>query len=972
MKQTPILDTRDQNEILEEVKEHARSYTPEWRCDGAPDDPGTALTELFGEMFYQTVDRMNSVMGKLHTEFLNLIGFQMPDPVPASGILRFDAADAVTEPVPVPAGTQVFVQDEAEENIVYETERRVESTAAGLTDLFFVDARGGVIQRLDTARPQPFFTTVEGENLQRHSFSLWQNDVLALTGPFEVEVELNRQTAFTAVETAALLAKEGQWSFTTGKESVPFTAVRAEGHMLHLTYDGEQPLLPDEEGRYAVNCSVGQGNGTIFLDSVHLRSRPVAEMSVDGVYGGDVRLDLSGGDYCFGRRPAPYAVCYFRSDQVFRKRGAVAKLRLEIAPMIFNLVNESPQYLFNQRIIDKRDAVAVVPDDVYIQQVVWEYFNGTGWKNLSVSGNQNPFSCKDETPLHVVFRVPDDMAAAEVNAETGYFIRARVVHVENQMSSKPRWVVPFLKDALCTWSYEAGQPVEGCRSENNGEHVILTQTSAVEHLRFPAVSHLPEEPPAMYFCFDRSPHAMPLSLLFEIAGHAKMEDKIRFEAWNGRRFEPIRSVDLTQGLLHSGMMLLYLPEKLPERTCFGVSGCWLRLSRSAYHRKKDGVYPQINGLRFNTVTAVQRERVPDVYGSTGAYEANKELRLTRQPVLSAQVWVDEVSGLAVADAEALVLAMPERVRIEREDRVLAHCWVKWERTASLSLAGPADRCYTLDAVSGTAVFGDGQHGMVPPAGESNIRVSYYQGGGSRGNCPAGAVTDLIGALPRISGVVNVTPMSGGTDRFTPEKVDAIGNKYLRHRGRAAGIRDFEEIVTQEFPQARHVKCFSNRDAEGNYAPGHISMVVEGCSLDDQRVVENLCQRIDEYLTRTCDCVLTAEGRLHVIGSTVITVSSRISVELADLDQSAVTQQAIVRRLEHLVDHVWREREIGTQLCIHQIWQTVRDTPNVRLIHSILLEGCYDDGGVRRMIPLESDDAFPYATVKSGTHLIQID
>ena len=74
---------------MAQVAAHARSYTPEWRYEGAEDDPGSALAELFGEMFYQTVDRMNSVPEKLRTEFLNLTGFQMPDPEPASGLLQF-------------------------------------------------------------------------------------------------------------------------------------------------------------------------------------------------------------------------------------------------------------------------------------------------------------------------------------------------------------------------------------------------------------------------------------------------------------------------------------------------------------------------------------------------------------------------------------------------------------------------------------------------------------------------------------------------------------------------------------------------------------------------------------------------------------------------------------------------------------------------------------------------------------------
>ena len=45
-------------------------------------------------------------------------------------------------------------------------------------------------------------------------------------------------------------------------------------------------------------------------------------------------------------------------------------------------------------------------------------------------------------------------------------------------------------------------------------------------------------------------------------------------------------------------------------------------------------------------------------------------------------------------------------------------------------------------------------------------MSYCFGGGEWGNRPAGAVSELIGALPRISQVENLTPMSGGTGRFS--------------------------------------------------------------------------------------------------------------------------------------------------------------------------------------------------------------
>ena len=971
MNQGPVLDPRSRADLMAELAAHARSYTPEWRYEGAEDDPGSALAELFGDMFYQTVDRMNSVPGKLHTEFLNLTGFQMPDPVPAAGLLQFTAHDTVEDPVPVPQDTQVFTEDEEGENIVYETARRIESTPAQLQDIFYVDARGEVIQRLDLDRPQPFFQPTGGEDLQRHRFSLSQNDVLSLSGPCTVEVELRQESAFTAAETAARLADPalGRWTFRAEGEERPFTQVRAEGNAVILTYDGTETFEPEADGSYAITCSGRFGSGRILLDGARLRSRPGGPLPLDGAASGDVPLDLEEGGYCFGRRPAAYGLCYFRSDQVFRKRGARASLRLEIVPIVTDPPDQGPHYRFDQRIIDKRDAVAVVPDDVYVSQVTWEYFNGMGWRALTVSGNKDPFSCKDSGPLNVVFDVPEDLVQTEVNAQPGWYIRARVVHVENAFSLTPRWIVPFLKGAACTWSYAAGLPVDRCWAENNGARVELEDIAGVEHLAFPALEGLEERPKSMYLRFDRSPHAMPLSLFFDVAGRVKLEDKLSFEAWTGSRFEAVRTVDLTRNLLHPGVMLLYLPRPLPEHALFGQTGCWLRLSRSSYLEQRGTLW--MNAVRLNIVEAVQRERAEDETFSTGPYEAGKVLELLERPVLEAQVWVDEVAGLAVADAEALEERLPGRVRLEREDRVLTHCWVRWERTPELALAGPEERCYQMDPYAGTITFGDGLHGRVPPEGEENIQVRYAYGGGSRGNRPAGAVTRLIGALPRISGVENLTPMSGGTDRFPLEKAEAIGNKRLRHRGRAAGARDFEEIVTQDFPQARHVKCFPGRDAAGSYAPGHVCVVVEGCDLDSQRVTDDLCQRIYEDLSQRCDCVMAAEGRLHVVGSTVLTVNSDIAVEMEDLDQSAVTQQEIVRRLEELIDQRWRERDIGSQLRVAQVWQTVRDTPNVRLVRSILLEGRYDQDGRQRVVALEDDSAFPYATVKSGAHLVQI-
>lgn len=972
MSDMPILDPRQRSDLMEQLAAHAREYTPEWRYEGTQDDPGSALAELFGDMFYQTVDRMNSVPEKLYTEFLNMTGFRMPDPSPAAGLMRFTAHDTVEDPVPVPEGTEIFTQDEDGENIVYATERRIESTPARLRETFFVHPRQEIIEKLDMNRPQPFFAPTGGKNIQRHRFTLSQNDVLKLTGPFVIEAQLRQEAGFTAGETAEKLADPalGRWTFRSGGKDIAFTETRSEEEQVVLTYDGTETCTPDEDGNHTITYTALGRAGELILDSVRLRSRPVDRVSVDSVANGDVMLDLETGDYCFSRRPAIYSLCYFRSDQVFSKRGAQVNLRLEVVSMITDPTNTTPQYQFNQRVIDKRDAVAVVPDDVYVSQVAWEYFNGAGWRSLKVAGDRNPFSGKREGSLEVCFDVPDDLEATEVNAVEGWYIRARVVHVENMFSLTPRWIVPFLKNADCLWSYPEGMAADRCTAENNGERTVLENIAAVERLGFTALSGLEDHPAAMYFCFDRSPHAMPLSLYFDLAGRVKLEDKLHFEAWTGSRFESVRCVDMTRNLLHTGTMLLYLPQPLPERSLFGESGCWLRLSRSSWLDNRQGT-PRMSAVHLNIVQAAAREQAEDEIFSAGTYEANLRLRLFHGSVLDAQVWVDEVGGLAVGDAQQMERELPGRVRLEWDDRVLRHCWVLWERSESLRLCGDGARCYELDPYEGTVTFGDGIHGRVPPEGIDNICIRYAFGGGSRGNRAAGAVTQLIGALPRISQTENLTAMSGGTDRLSPEKVDSIANKHLRNRDRAAGARDFEEIVTLRFPQARHVKCFPGHNAAGDYAPGHVCVVVEGSDLDSSRVTDDLCQRIYEDLSSRCDCVMLAENRLHVVGSTVITVSSTVMVEMEDPDKTAVTQQEIVRRLTALINERWRERDIGSQIRIDQVWQTVRDTPNVRLVRNILLEGRYDESGSQRVVPLEGDGVFPYATVRSGLHLIQI-
>lgn len=963
----PRPDKRDLDAIRARLSALARSYTPEWRYERTEDDPGAALAELFAEMYHQSVDRLNALPEKLYIEFLNEIGFREPGPMPSRGTLRFLPNDVQGEPAQVAAGTEVFTADEAGDNIVFATERAIQATGAELQAVYYASAEQDSIRRLDfSGGAQRFFAPV-GEELQKHELFLSQPDVLRVNGQTAVTLHLGQRVSHLEAETAQKLAEGMKWTYRHDGAELPFDAVRAAGDTIVLEKKNRLSLDPDEEGRLCVRCA-GRPPVELVLDMAEIKSEPLEPDPAQSLYSGDLPIYPDEGGYCFGHRPTVYDMFYLRCDTALSKKGARVLLRLEITPMVDAPATQGPTYDFTRSVINKQSATELKPDDAYVEAVCWEYYNGLGWRNLVVIGDRNPFSCKREGPLELRFVIPEDLSETEVNSETGFFIRARVSEVANAYSSFQRWIVPFLTSASFQWSYDELVCCSWIAAENNGKRKETEISGRADRLDFPALMAMDGEGECMYLCFDRSMHAMPLSLLFRVEGRARLEGQLLWDVWNGKNFVPIRALDCTDHLLHSGEMYLYLPEPVPETEFFDLTGCWLRLRRSS---SRAAALPAVAAILTNAVPAIQRQREPEQLFDTEIYEAGKIVHLLSRPVQDCEVWVDEVSGLTAAELDKLMQSRPGDVREERTDHVLTRCWVRWTCVDDLALAGPEERVYELEPYDGTIRFGNGRHGAVPPAGDHNIRVRYTSGGGERGNVPAGTVRTPLSALPQIGDITNLTPMSGGTGRLEREILETRGERLLRIRSRAAGRRDYEELVLQEFPQVSHVRCFSGRDAEGAPAPGHVTVVLTGYGAAGEGT-EELCREVYRFLSERCSCCVNAEGRLHVCPATVLTIGTEITVEAEDPDRAADTQREIAARLERLIGEVWRRRPIGEQIRVDELWAAVLDTPNVRRIRNILASGAYDRHGQAMLAPLREENDFPYGVAESGRHLIKIE
>ena len=159
---------------------------------------GMALATVFSEMYTHTLDRFNRLPQKYYTEFLNQLGVSVPDVVSASGYVRFDIHPAAEHAVVVPEHTLLGAAGENKgENILFETDARIEATPARLADIFYIDTKADLLQKLDLTRPgQTLFGPVEGENLSQHTLLLSQNEVLAVEGACFIQVEVHQRRSF--------------------------------------------------------------------------------------------------------------------------------------------------------------------------------------------------------------------------------------------------------------------------------------------------------------------------------------------------------------------------------------------------------------------------------------------------------------------------------------------------------------------------------------------------------------------------------------------------------------------------------------------------------------------------------------------------------------------------------------------------------------------------------------------------------
>ncbi|MBO1351112.1 MAG: baseplate J/gp47 family protein [Hormoscilla sp. GUM202] len=572
-------------------------------------------------------------------------------------------------------------------------------------------------------------------------------------------------------------------------------------------------------------------------------------------------LDISKDFYPFGERPRFNETFYIASKDVFSKAGKTVHVDLTLS-------KELPI---------NTDGGA---------QVLWEAWDGTTWrvvKQNTAGVNAANFTASGEVTL----TLPGNMAPSEVNGESNYWIRARLVQgsygtdtaygnatrfttlseqrnkdsntlkvssvrgfmpgdridialgsdqqesqeisavntSNNQITLKnslthshPQGTSvfqhdsellapPSVKSLKLGYDYKSGdRALDACYTYNNFTYVDRTTAASSSTAEgFPPFTSTAERSPALYLGFDR-PLANQLTTLYlqvapplpgEVTGRETVRKpaKVVWEYASPDGWQLLEVLDETETFSDRGLIEFIGPTDFSSRSEFGQQLYWLR---GRWESGQFQIQPRLQQILTNTTWASQTTTLSqEILGSSDG-NPNQTFFTSQSPVLKGQ-------GLQVREQN--VPSLPEKIAIEElegydaitvipDDAGLPlEVWVYWHEVPDFYGSGPRDRHYVLDRLTGEVRFGDGQYGMVPPIGRSNIRMAFYRtGGGKRGNREAKTIAQLNTTIPYVDSVTNLEGASGGAEREALDRVQERGPKTLRHRHRAVTAEDIEDLA----------------------------------------------------------------------------------------------------------------------------------------------------------------------------------
>jgi len=1026
-KAVPIIDNRTRAQLIEQMRSMAPYYVPEWRF--SPDDPdlGTALSLMFAHLLEGNIKRLNQVPYKSFLAFLNHFNVELAPAKPAVAQITFKLAEGTPEPVFLDSGIQLAADAPGEtEPVLFETVRPILLTTAKLLDVMAVSPKQDRIVMLSEAgeplsvdrHGKPLFGAY-GQNLQEHIFYLRHDFLFLLQQPAFIELTVTHSKhEGAAAETVRQLSDREfvSWEYYSGGEWRSFDRIYGQGSVIRLIKLNQLPVEPvschDVYG-YWIRCRTIESNAysnvsalnKVQFDRLMLKSEYAAATELSGIkpdrlFQNDVQLDIQNSCMPFGEFFAPYGLFYISNKEALSKRGSNIQISFQAEFIPYRLYPDKPRPI-NWKPIMKREVVDAVdiPDPVTIASIQWEYWNGRSWSLLSTPAHARTMFhtvWEGTQRCELTFICPHDIEEIIVNAEENYWIRGRILQVENAYSPNAIYYAPQIHRMRIRYGYE--QPIhapQGLLAYNNLElkdYSVEVKTSSMPVNPF---TSLEGNVPALWLGFDAPPERGPINLHMELKQRQVTEQDIPLIDWEYLRnaggsavWTPLGTADETNGFTRSGDITFVGPQDFAMSSSFGRTRCWIRaVNRDCrYSLEKEAPnQPSALQLALNTTLAVQQGTIVKEYPRLlEAYDTLQDQSieyylLSSAPVLSEKVWVDETDELLPGEIEALRRENIELDIIRDSEGEILRVWVMYSAVEQLWRSGPEDRHYRIDRATGRISFGDGIAGKgLPRSGADLVRVTYASGGGKRGNVPAGMITTLQSSIAFVEGAVNSRQAAGGCDAGTVEEAVVRGPKRFIHRNRAVTAEDFEWLTREAHPNVAKVKCLSNQNVKLEKELGAVTIVVFPKSgVGNGAHFQDLKRSVETSLLRRTAASIAFPGKLQVMEAAQLEIGVQATVWVKNMDDVVLVERELTRKLNQFLDPIsgntdGKGWEIGGHVHHSMFYALMKSVGPVVHIPQLALDVYKVESGERTEWNPDRIAMLKHSIVVPGTHRIVVE
>lgn len=976
----PQMEKMSKEDIIGYMRKCAKQYVPEWRYDEEQPDAGTALVSIFADMMYDNIKKFNmSVAGDLFS-FFDGVNARLYPASPAEGFVVFALPEGYLGEAEVPRQTRLLAQG-TDGQLVFETQEEVLVKTMELERIFLTKPKEDKIFELYSKKRDPapsFFLFRDGEeDLQQHLLYFCFGRQLEITSHADARLSFvpeGRSAETEGLREAFLDPERIRFFYGTGEGFCGVTDLIYEnGTLCFPIQGGEQGIAPMEEygGMYVIMAEVLDAE---YFSGIYFREASLGTKCLGqrpefiNVNGTEQEIEEF---LAFGANPSVYDEFYIGNGEIFGKAGARITVEFDLDFVRIPIEEAASGMKISwKRIMRKKEFVPEQEYDITIREVIWEYYNGYGWKRLSVSGQYGGIFAVEEgmrgVRRKIEFTCPADVERALVSSAENYCIRARIVRMNNAYKTRGAYIAPVAGNFALSYTYQEDPLRPEVMFRRNNMELKVHGGGEMQRtgFAFPACEARPEKEKTCYFGFAQPPVGGPLKLLFVM--HDTVQGNLtglRWEYLSKEGWKEMHPADGTEGFAHTGLISWYGRDDSCQGILFGQDLYWIRLSEGkgeeAGDRQRGGREdncPKIEGIYPNATSVLGAESVEEDFALTPRAE-KKEIWLAYQDICSLEVWV---SG--------------------RKDyrRGLDQSWELWTEAEELDAGSGSRNEYVADWRTGQITFpkymeNAGRNQMD----EIEVHVSYRHSQGNKGNVRAGGIERLDRTIGFINTVFNPMATVCGLDGETVMESVTRNASLLRHGRRCVSAEDYEDMAREAARDICKVKCFAGHDEKGRRREGAITLVVlPGDYGESAYSFERTRRRIYQYLSAHMDQNIVHLGRFHIVMPDLIRLDVKVSIELSgDAEVFAVTKrvrQELDRFLNALHGNFYGDGwEIGILPDQNQIVHALKQVEGVKYISQLSMRkyksGRFTEYEVNeeRLLPF-------YRLPKSGFHEVVVE